>query len=99
MSINIDGSLNGAKIVIHFYKSRKAGTIMAIVAVRKNEDGDNVEFKLDTGDIISVESAIAMCEAGELPGYNVGTSKAGTKFIRGNADGDESNNLDSLPTF
>ena len=72
---------------------------MAIVAVRKDENGDNIEFKLDTGDVIDMESAIAMCEAGELPGYNVGTSKTGTKFIRGNADGDEGNNLDALPTF
>lgn len=72
---------------------------MDIIAVRKNEDGDNSEFKLNNGQIVSMEEAIKMCENGELPNYNVGTSKAGTKFIRGNADGDSTNNLDSLDTF
>ncbi len=72
---------------------------MDIVAVRKNEDGDNVEFKLDNEQVVSLEEAIAMCENGELPNYNVGTSKSGTKYIRGNADGDSTNNLDSMQTF
>ena len=72
---------------------------MNITAVRRNENGDNKEFKLDNNKIVSMEEAIKMCERGELPEYNVGTSKAGTKFIRGNADGNASNNLDNLPTF
>lgn len=72
---------------------------MDIVAVRKDENGDNVEFKLDNGKVVGVNEAIKMCESGELPNYNVGTSKSGSHYIRGNADGDTSNNLDSLPTF
>lgn len=72
---------------------------MNIVAVKRNEDGDNVEFKLDNGTVVSSEEAIQMCEKGELPDYNVGTSKSGSKFLRGNADGDKSNNLDNMPTF
>lgn len=72
---------------------------MNIVAVRKDENGDNVEFKLEDGKILSMHDTINLCEKGELAGYNVGTSKAGTKFIRGNADGEADNNLDNLPTF
>lgn len=72
---------------------------MNIVAVKKDENGDNAEFKLDNNKVVSMSEAIKMCENGELPNYNVGTSKAGTKFIRGNADGDSSNNLDQMPTF
>lgn len=72
---------------------------MEIVAVKKNEDGDNIEFKLDNEQVVSLEEAINMCENGELPNYNVGTSKSGTKYIRGNADGDKGNNLDSMETF
>ena len=40
-----------------------------------------------------------MCKNEDLPDYNVGTSKSGTNYLRGNADGDESNNLDSMQTF
>lgn len=72
---------------------------MNIVAVRKDENGDNKEFKLEDGKVVSLDEAINMCERGELPDYNVGTSKSGSKFIRGNADGESSNNLDQMPTF
>lgn len=72
---------------------------MNIIAVKKDETGDNKEFKLDDNRVVSLSEAIKMCENGELENYNVGTSKSGTKFIRGNADGDASNNLDQLPTF
>ena len=72
---------------------------MDIIAVRKNEDGGNSEFKLNNGQIVSMEEAIKMCENGKLPNYNVGTSKTGTKFIRGNADGDSTKNLDILDTI
>ena len=57
------------------------------------------EFKLDNGKVVSLEEAIDMCKNGDLPDYNVGTSKSGTNYLRGNADGDESNNLDSMQTF
>lgn len=72
---------------------------MKIIAVKRNESGDNIAFKLDDNRIVDLDEAISLCNNGELPDYNVGTSKAGTNFIRGNADGEESNNLDSLPTF
>ena len=72
---------------------------MDIIAVKKNEDGDNVSFKLSNNKVVSMEEAISLCESGKLSGYNVGTSKAGTKFIRGNADGNKTNNLDNMPTF
>lgn len=72
---------------------------MKIVAVRKNEQGDNEEFKLDNGSVIGMSEAIEMCNNGELPDYNVGTSRSGSQFIRGNADGDASNNLDNMPSF
>ena len=40
---------------------------MDIIAVRKNEDGGNSEFKLNNGQIVSMEEAIKMCENGKLP--------------------------------
>ena len=72
---------------------------MTIVAVKRNSDGDNEQFKLDDGQIIDLNLAIQMCKDGQLEGFNVGTSKSGTEYIRGNADGESSNNLDNMPTF
>ena len=69
------------------------------MGVRENQNGDNVKFKLSNNEVVSLDRAISMCEQGELPNYNVGTSKPGTKYIRGNADDDSTNNLDQMPTF
>lgn len=70
-----------------------------IVAVRKDDVGKIIAYKLDNNEIIDVEQAIAMCEIGQLEGYRVGVSRADTRFIRGVGDGDPSNNLDNLPGF
>lgn len=69
-----------------------------IVAVRR-EDRDLVAFKLEDGTVLNVAQAIDMCQAGQLPDYRVGVSRADTLFIRNVGDGDPSNNLDNLPTF
>lgn len=69
-----------------------------IVAVRKI-DGDLVSYKLEDGTVIDVAQAVEMCEAGQLPDYRVGVSRADTLFIRNVSDGDPSNNLDNLPRF
>lgn len=70
-----------------------------IVAVRKDDVGKIIAYKLDNDEVIGVEQAIAMCEIGQLEGYRVGVSRADTRFIRGVGDGDPSNNLDNLPEF
>lgn len=70
-----------------------------IVAVRKDEKGTIHAYKLDSGDVITVDQAIAMCQMGQLEGVITGNSKNDTPFIRGVADGDRSNNLDNLPEF
>ncbi|NLL29611.1 MAG: DUF3892 domain-containing protein [Clostridiales bacterium] len=72
---------------------------MKVVAVKKDGNGTITEYKLDNGNIINQEQAIQMAEAKELEGCNVGTARNGKRYIRSNADGDESNNLDQLPTF
>lgn len=72
---------------------------MEIVAVKKDTNDVITEFKLDNGNIVDLPQAIEMVKNGELDGYNVAKSKSGTEYLRGDADGDSSNNLDSLPTF
>ena len=69
------------------------------VAVQKNGDGDIVQFKTSSGRVLSYEQALADVNNGEVIGANVFKGKDGEMYIRGNADGDPTNNLDNLPTF
>lgn len=69
-----------------------------IVAVRRL-NGVTTAVKLDDGQELTVAQAVNLCENGLLPGFNVGYSKFGEAYLRGIGDGDQSNNLDNLPTF
>lgn len=74
---------------------------MKIVAVKKGTvDGHEVneQFKLDNGEVIDVETAYQYAQDGKLEGV-VAAEREGTKYVRGVNDGDDNNNLDSLPTF
>lgn len=69
------------------------------VAVRKNSDGDIVQFKTSSGRILDYQQALQEVQNGNIAGANVFKGKDGEFYIRGDADGDPSNNLDNLPTF
>jgi hypothetical protein len=69
------------------------------VSVQKNGDGDIVSFKTSSGRVLSYEEALNDVNTGAVLGVNVFKGKDGEMYIRGNADGDPSNNLDNLPTF
>ncbi|CAG9622022.1 DUF3892 domain-containing protein [Sutcliffiella rhizosphaerae] len=69
------------------------------VAVQKNGDGDITSFKTSSGRVLSYQEAINDVNDGNVLGANVFKGKDGENYIRGNADGDPSNNLDNLPTF
>lgn len=71
----------------------------AFVAVQKNGDGDIVKFKTSSGNVLSYEEALLAVNNGAVLGANVFKGKDGEMYIRGNADGDPTNNLDQLPTF
>lgn len=70
-----------------------------ITAVRKNGDGDLTSFQTSTGRILDYSQALNEIEAGSIAGVNVFKAKDGSKRIRGDADGDPTNNLDQLPLF
>lgn len=70
-----------------------------IVAVRKNSDGDIVQFKTSSGRILDYQQALQEVQNGNIVGVNVFKGKDGEFYIRGDADGDPSNNLDNLPAF
>lgn len=71
----------------------------SIVAVQKNGDGDLTAFQTNTGRIINYEQALQAVQNGEIAGVNAFKGRDGGTYIRGDADGDPSNNLDNLPTF
>lgn len=74
---------------------------MKIIAVKKGQKDEheiNVAFKLDNGEILDLEQAYNYAKDGKIEGV-VAADREGTKYLRGVNDGDDSNNLDSLPTF
>ncbi|GAC41613.1 DUF3892 domain-containing protein [Paenibacillus popilliae] len=70
-----------------------------IVAVQKNGDGDLSAFQTSTGRHLSYEQALDEVQAGNIAGVNVFKGRDGGMYLRGEADGDPTNNLDNLPLF
>ncbi|MFC4778419.1 DUF3892 domain-containing protein [Paenibacillus sp. GCM10023252] len=70
-----------------------------IVAVQKNGDGDLTAFQTSSGAVLDYASALQAVQSGQLAGVNVFKGKDGEQYIRGDADGDPTNNLDQLPLF
>ncbi|GAA0135815.1 hypothetical protein YSY43_26550 [Paenibacillus sp. YSY-4.3] len=69
------------------------------IAVQRNGDGNLTRFKTSSGRILNYEDALSEVNAGAIAGVNMFKGKDGEMYIRGDADGDPSNNLDALPTF
>ncbi|GAA3407242.1 DUF3892 domain-containing protein [Paenibacillus hodogayensis] len=71
----------------------------SFVAVQKNGDGDITAFKTCKGRVLNYEQALNEVQSGAIQGVNAFKGRDGDTYIRGDADGDPSNNLDQLPTF
>lgn len=69
-----------------------------ISAVRKNEDGDIIAFKTESGRELDYITALTEAKAGKLAHVDV-FHKYGRDIIRSEPDGIKDNNLDQLPTF
>ncbi|MBS4209398.1 DUF3892 domain-containing protein [Bacillus sp. FJAT-50079] len=69
-----------------------------IVAVRKNNDGNIIAFKTNTGRELDYVTALHEAKAGNIAHIDV-FHKYGRDIIRSEPDGIEENNLDNLPTF
>ncbi|WP_341282285.1 DUF3892 domain-containing protein [Paenibacillus sp. FSL H8-0537] len=70
-----------------------------IVAVQKNGDGDLTSFKTSSGRVLDYQTALQEVQAGQIAGVNAFKGRDGETYIRGDADGDPTNNLDQLPMF
>lgn len=69
------------------------------VAVQKNGDGDITSFQTSTGRVLNYDQALREVQAGAIAGVNIFKGRDGAPHIRGDADGDPTNNLDNLPQF
>jgi hypothetical protein len=71
----------------------------SFVAVQKNGDGDITAFQTSAGRVLNYEQALTEVQTGAIQGVNAFKGRDGETYIRGDADGDPSNNLDNLPAF
>ncbi|MBP3950724.1 DUF3892 domain-containing protein [Bacillus suaedae] len=69
-----------------------------VVAVRKNDEGDIIAFKTNTGRELDYISALTEAKEGRLAHIDV-FHKYGRDIIRSEPDGIKENNLDQLPLF
>ncbi|CAM4498059.1 MULTISPECIES: DUF3892 domain-containing protein [Paenibacillus] len=69
------------------------------VAAQRNGDGDLLKFQTSSGRVLDYQQALQEVQAGSIAGVNVFKGKDGEMYIRGDADGDPTNNLDQLPQF
>lgn len=70
-----------------------------ITKVKKNPDGDITDIMLDNGNVYSIDEAITMAKDHLIDGVNVGKARNGREYLRGNPNGEDSDNLDNMPTF
>ncbi|WP_039834522.1 DUF3892 domain-containing protein [Paenibacillus sonchi] len=69
------------------------------IAAQCNGDGDLLSFKTSSGRVLDYQQALQEVQAGAIAGVNVFKGRDGEMYIRGDADGDPTNNLDQLPQF
>jgi hypothetical protein len=75
-----------------------AGGKEEFVAVRKNNDGDIIAFKTNSGRELDYITALEESKAGNIAHIDV-FHKYGRDIIRSEPDGIKENNLDRLPEF
>ena len=71
----------------------------SFVAVRKNSEGNIVEFKSSSGKVYDYEMAVEAVEQGKIEGCMLFTGRDGKQKIRTVRDDNPSNNLDNLKEF
>lgn len=70
-----------------------------IVQVKKNQDGDITDVKLDNGSQVSIQQAIEMTRNNQIEGMIVGKAKNGRETLRSQPNNIQEDNLSNLPTF
>ena len=70
-----------------------------ITQVKKNQDGDITDVRLDNGSQVTIGQAIDMAKANEIQGVIVGKARGGRETLRSQPNNTPADNLDNLPTF
>lgn len=79
---------------------RKGGVPVArITQVKKNQDGDITDVRLDNGSQVSIQQAIGMAKQNQIEGVIVGKARSGRETLRSQPNNTQEDNLDNLPTF
>ena len=68
----------------------------SIVALQK-KSGRVVGYKLSDGQILEKQQAVTMARQGGIKGVGI-AQRSGNEYLKALPDGEESNNLGSLPT-
>ncbi|MDQ0229986.1 DUF3892 domain-containing protein [Metabacillus malikii] len=76
----------------------ESSTKEQIVAVRKNESGDLIAFKTESGRELDYVQALHEAKSGQLAHVDV-FHKYGRDILRSEPDGIKENNLNELPEF
>lgn len=69
-----------------------------ISAVKKNDEGDIIAFRMESGRELDYIAALNEAKEGKIAHVDV-FHKYGRDIIRSEPDGIKENNLDNLPTF
>ncbi|OLN22002.1 hypothetical protein BTO30_11760 [Domibacillus antri] len=69
-----------------------------IIAVRKNNEGDIIAFKTNSGRELDYLEALSEAKQGKLACVDV-FHRYGREILRSEPDGNKENNLDNLDTF
>lgn len=69
------------------------------IAAQRNGDGGLTKFQTSSGRVLDYQQALQEVQSGSIAGVNAFKGKDGEMYIRGDADGDPTNNLDQLPQF
>lgn len=69
-----------------------------VVAVRKNNEGRITHYKLDNGEVMDVNKAVAAVDVGTIEGCMTFTTRDGDTAIRSKR-GQDHYKLDDLPEF
>jgi len=68
-----------------------------IEAVVKDNKGEIIAYRLDSGETVEKEKGVSMAKNGEISDVIVSKSKKGEEYLKSAPDGDKGNNLDNLP--
>ena len=79
-----------------YIDTREGHVIQGVV---KDSSGEITAYKLENGEVLMKEEAVALAKQGAIRGVSISVSKYGEEFLKSLPDGDKRNNLDNMPVI